>query len=85
MRITRQDTGRADAADDSDNAADGTQRHSFNQKLRQNIVAARADCHAHTDFARSLGHADEHDVHDSNSADQQRYSCNCSQQNSHDP
>src|ERR1700692_4752659 len=27
MRINRQDTGRADAADDSDDAADGAQRH----------------------------------------------------------
>src|SRR5207237_486255 len=41
-------------------------KHSFRQKLPQNIATAGTDRFPHTDFFCPLGHAYQHDVHDSN-------------------
>ena len=38
------------------------------QKLRDHIFAAGADGHAHADFTRAFGDADQHDVHNANAA-----------------
>src|SRR5881397_3727521 len=43
----------------------------------------RAHRHAHTDFARSFSHAHQHDVHDSDSADHERHTCDCTEQYRH--
>src|SRR5207247_9498260 len=59
------------------------QRYSFNQKLRENVGPVRADRHAHADFACALGHADQHDVHDSDSADYERYAGDGTKQKCH--
>ena len=75
--------GRADPADDSNDAADRTERHRFDQELSEDVAAVRADGHADTDFARPFSHAHEHDVHDSDSADHQRDARDCAQQNRH--
>src|ERR1700736_3809364 len=44
----------------------------FGQKLPQNVFAARTDRFTHANFFRSFGHADEHDVHDSDARGDQR-------------
>ena len=44
----------------------------------------RADGHARADLARSLGYADEHDVHDSDAADDQRNAGDRAEQSGHD-
>ena len=47
-------------------------RDGLDEKLEEDIPPAGADGHADADFARALGDADEHDVHDADAADQQR-------------
>ncbi len=37
-----------------------------------NVALGRPDGHAHADLARPLGHRNQHDVHDSDSAYEQR-------------
>ena len=61
--------GAADAREDAQQAAGGTERDGFDQELQEDVPAARADGHADADFARPLGDADEHDVHDADAAD----------------
>ena len=56
-------------ADDS--AEEGHGRR-FDQELRHDVAAARAERLAHTDLARALGDRDQHDVHDDDAADDQR-------------
>ena len=46
----------------ADGPADQAERHRFDQKLRQDVLAARAHRHAQADLARTFGHADQHDV-----------------------
>ena len=48
-------------------------RHRFDQELRENVAAVRADGHADANFARPLGDAHEHDVHDADAADDERH------------
>src|SRR5207249_2005754 len=83
MRVYREHAGCGDAAHDSDHAADGTQRHSFDQELGENVVAVCADRHAHTDFTRPLGHADQHDVHDADTTNHQRHAGDCAEKDRH--
>ena len=47
----------------------------FRQKLLQNIPRPRTRRHTDTNLARPLRHAHQHDVHDADTADEQR---NCS-------
>ena len=42
------------------------------RNCRRMLRAARADGHAQADLARAFGDGDEHDVHDSHAADDQR-------------
>ena len=42
------------------------------QELQQDMQTARSDRHADSDLSRSLSNRDQHDVHDSDAADQQR-------------
>src|SRR6266404_7991560 len=71
------------ADDDSDHATDRAQGDGFNEELRENIAAVRADRHAGSDLSRPLGHAHEHDVHDANPADNQRDASDGKQQSRH--
>ena len=47
-------------------------RQRFEQKLRQDVAASGPQRLAHTNFPRTLGHRDEHDVHHAHAADHQR-------------
>src|SRR5579859_4530602 len=66
------DFGRDNSHQHADGTADNSNRRRLDQKLKQDIVAARAERFANADFASSLGHADEHDVHDDDPADDKR-------------
>src|SRR5258708_268009 len=70
-KYPRYDAGDQDAAQNPNSAADHRDRRRFNQELKQNVAAARAQSFAHADFAGPLGHGNEHDIHDDNSADDQ--------------
>src|SRR6266566_220476 len=83
MRVYREHAGRADAADDPNDAADGTQRHGFDEELRENVGPMRAHGHAHTDLARPFGHAHEHDVHDADTTNHQRHAGDCAEEDRH--
>ena len=69
---------------DSENSADQAQHHRLDQELLQNILRTRADRHAQSDLPCPLGHRNEHDVHDSDSADDQRNQRHTEQQIGHD-
>jgi hypothetical protein len=47
------------------------------------VVRFRSDGHAHADFACPLGDADEHDVHDANSSDEQGHERDARQKRRH--
>jgi len=53
-----------------DNAASG-QKHCLGQKLEENVALLGADRHADADLPGSLGHRDEHDVHNAHPFDNQ--------------
>ena len=44
----------------------------FGKELPNNVTATGADSATNADFARPLGHGGQHDVHDADTADQQR-------------
>ena len=60
-----------DAQHDAGQAAGHAKRDCLDQKLPQDVTLARADSQAHADLPGSLGHADQHDIHNPNAADQQ--------------
>ena len=68
----RQEISADDAEQDSDNAAGFGNENGFRQKLSQNIAAPRADRFANSNLFRSLGHADQHDVHDPDAGREER-------------
>src|SRR5207249_8153913 len=78
-----EEVGSADAKRDAEQAAGGTERHSLNEKLQENVAPASADRHADADFASALGDADEHDVHNADAADEQRYAGDAGEQPGH--
>ena len=53
-------------------AAEQAHHGGLNEKLHQDIASFGAERLADTDFARALGHRHQHDVHDPDTADQQR-------------
>src|SRR5437667_4786469 len=83
MRVYREHAGYGDATDDPNDAADGTQRHGFDQELRENVSPMRAHGHAHTNLARPFGHAHEHDVHDADTTNHQRHAGDCAEKDRH--
>src|ERR1043166_4675693 len=63
---------REEAADqDPDDAADAGKGDGFEEKLRADIVSARADSFADADFAGALRDGDQHAVHHADAAHQQ--------------
>ena len=56
-----------------DNAAPPREQQRLDEKLREHLRAPRADRFAHADFARPFGDRHEHDVHDADARDDQRY------------
>ena len=58
----------ASAKQDTQGAADKAQHDGLDEELPQDVVAAGADGHPQTDFPRSLGDGDEHDIHDAHAA-----------------
>src|SRR5262249_39740539 len=54
---------------DADNSAYGTQGDGFDQKLNKYVAAFCADGFANADLTSSFRDADQHDVHDADSAD----------------
>ena len=61
-------------------AAEDAQSDGLDEELQQNAEARRAERHANADLARSLRHADEHDVHDADAADDQADACDAREQ-----
>ncbi len=51
---------------------DQTQHNGLDQKLPQDVIRPCADCHAQADFPRPFGDRDQHDIHDSHAAYDQR-------------
>src|SRR5262249_55761675 len=49
-----------------------TENNGLEQELIANIAAPRPDGHTNADFARALGHRDEHDIHDPDATHRQR-------------
>ena len=74
----------ANAENDADQSANGTERNRFDQELSENITAVRAHRHARPDFAGPFRDTHEHDVHDADAADHERHAGNRAQQSRHD-
>src|SRR5205814_6625122 len=69
-RGANQEHESVDQYEGKDSAGSG-ERHRFEQELPCYVAAARADGFADTDLACAFGHADEHDVHHADAADEQ--------------
>lgn len=61
--------GSADSYHYSDDASGDAEEDGFNEELVQDVHAAGADAHSETDLTGSLGDADVHDVHYSDTSD----------------
>src|SRR5437870_559843 len=61
-----------DAENDAAQAADRSEKRGFQQELRADVAAARADGPSDADLSRPFGDRHQHDVHDSDSADDER-------------
>src|SRR5262249_35651016 len=59
------------AKNNAKDTTDGTKRDGFDQKLKQDVAAFCSDGFAYANFACTLRDADEHDVHDTDAANQQ--------------
>ena len=73
MNCVFQQSGQACAENHADNSAQRAKRHRLDQKLHEDVATLRADRFTNADLARPLGHADEHDVHHADSANQQTH------------
>src|SRR6185312_3688022 len=56
----------------TDHAAQGAKNSRFDQELKQDLAFRSADGFSQSDFKRSFGDADEHDVHHHDAADYER-------------
>src|SRR3984957_14542113 len=65
----------------SKRASRGRHDHRFGQKLKQNIVTAGAESFFHANFASALGDRDQHDIHQSDPPNPQRYGTDEGQKN----
>ena len=63
--------------------AGDTQQEGLHQELTQDVAGASADGETHANFARPLGHGDQHDVHDPDSSDQQRHGRHAGEEHLH--
>src|SRR5882724_8528029 len=72
LKPVRDEIAKADAQNYSEHAASFRNEDGLGQKLPQNVFAARADRFPDADFFRSLGHAYQHDVHNSDAGCDQR-------------
>ena len=59
--------------DGTHQAADARLHHRLHQELHRDIALFGSEGAANADFTRSFRHGREHDVHDADAADQQRY------------
>ena len=64
----------------SDQAAKNADHQGLDQELQQDPFTAGADRFTNADFPGPLSHGNQHDVHDADSADQQRYAGNAAKQ-----
>ena len=62
--------GRAEG--DADQSSEDAENGRLSEELRENIAPGRTDGLADANFSRSLGNGHQHDVHDSDAADQKR-------------
>jgi len=69
FRVENRTSGVAsgDSNQNSNQASHQRQRDRFAKKLGENTFLSRADTFTHPNFFRPLGHAHQHDVHDSDS------------------
>src|SRR5437764_6530542 len=58
---------------DSNQSAGRREHRRLGHKLQNDVLFARAERAPEPDFARALGHARQHDIHDHNAADHQEY------------
>src|SRR5262245_10790611 len=65
--------GAAGADRDAEGAAGEAEDERLDEELQQHVGAARAEGLAHADLAGALGDRDQHDVHDADAADRERY------------
>ena len=72
-----------DAEKDSENSPDRAKRNRFDQKLRENVAPVRAHGHARADFTRPLRYTDQHNIHDSNAANNERDTGDRAEQSGH--
>src|SRR5690349_14186288 len=61
--------GQTAADDDADESADETEYQRFRKKLQPDVIRAGSNSHSDADLTRSLSYRNQHDIHDSDSAD----------------
>src|SRR5262249_7889607 len=74
----------AGAEQNANRSTHDAQHHSFQQKLLLHVVFGGADRHAYTNLSRPLSDGNQHDVHDADTADDQRDTGNRCEQQGHD-
>src|SRR2546425_1050312 len=77
--------GGAGAEENADDAADGAERDGFDEELRKDVGASCADGLSHPNFAGAFSDADEHDIHDTDSPDDQTDGSDREHQNEDQP
>src|SRR5688572_18614847 len=70
---------------DSQGSAQNGKDHSLRQELKLYVAARGTYGHANSDLACTLGNGNEHDIHDSDSPDNEADEGNASQEQGHDP
>src|SRR5207249_1523985 len=72
MREDHDQVAEREPRQDADHAANVAQHHGLEQELHQDAPPPRPERLADADLARSLGHRDQHDVHDADARHDQR-------------
>src|SRR5688500_5644973 len=67
-----EDDRQREPEEDADEAAESRQRHRLGEHLRHDVAALRAERLPQADLTRPFGDDHQHDVHDDDTADQQR-------------
>ena len=65
------------ACSDSDQTPSDRNENRLDQELADNIPLPRSDRTTNPDLARALEHGGQHDIHDPDTPDEQRYALRC--------
>ena len=68
---------------DADSRAEEAHNDCLGQELLPDVGLMRADRDANADLSRAFGHRHQHDVHDADAADDERYAANRREQKTH--